>query len=147
MLWNTNVNNWYCSTNSLNNWVQFSFPNATFEIENYSILQHKGPDYLLKSYEFEGSYDNMNFITLDAKSEMIVSHSQWYTFSVSGNYPIYRIRNTGFDSNGDNFFVMSSFELYGTYKPSCYMISYCQSPNLSCLKNHHMCFVLWILHQ
>ena len=133
----TNVLNWssiaaYHSLDEGNQSLRIDFPITDIYIEKFSIKSAINRDPL--NWVFEGSTDAINFITLH-QNENTSLCSEWgyfdpdntttgclgyeskeYPVTQHGFYKSLRIRQTGLDSNGQNYLVFSGLEIYGHIK-------------------------------
>ena len=118
----------YHSKNKINQYVRFDFPISMVYIENFSIKTARNRDPY--NWVFEGSKDSTNFETLYENTAkklcewiefdnigtrgctQIITHS--FSVNNSDYYKSFRLRQTGSDSNNENFLVLSALEIIGS---------------------------------
>lgn len=107
---------WY--TNSgIGQLIEFDLGKWRLTVSDYTIRHDSENGYFLRNWKLQGSSDNTNWTDLDNRvnDTTINAVGGWGRFSVATTtaYQYFRIINTGPDSNGTNYIVLSEIEFYG----------------------------------
>jgi len=112
----------HCCTNNIpNSWYSFDLGENNSIIPNYYSLRHDNyPSYVLRSWNLEGSNDNMNWQILkehrgdDSLQEIAGSSASWPLPNLKVPYRYLRVLQTGPNSSNSYHLILSGFEVYGT---------------------------------
>ncbi|OHS96147.1 hypothetical protein TRFO_37682 [Tritrichomonas foetus] len=106
----------FCTGNIENSSIKIVFKNMKVRPTYYSISS--GPNNFLRNWILEYSKDKINWIELDKhENDSSLCHryiSQSFDISEPVQAQIFRLRQTGKNSNLDNILCLSKFELYGS---------------------------------
>lgn len=109
----------FYSGNYNNSWVNFRLDSGKLLCNRYSIKSRTDNGYFLRSWKLQGSDDGSTWVDLDVQTNntTVNSPTTWLTLPVTATvgYSIFRLINTGNDSNGYNYLCLGEVELYGTY--------------------------------
>jgi hypothetical protein len=102
-----------------NAWICYDFKEKQVNVSHYSLRSRTDYNHSchLMNWTIEGSVDGTEWVELDRQNDCrdLVGLNRSNTFSASGNgfFQLIRLRQTGKDSSGDDYFVMSAIELFG----------------------------------
>lgn len=112
------------SNGNQNEWICFNFKNHQVIPTHYTLrsVDSRGDvnGYHLKSWVVEGSNDNSNWDNLDEQKDcnFLNGKGKIHTFKIEKEtmkeYKYIRIKMTGNNWTGSNFFIIDSIEIYGT---------------------------------
>lgn len=113
--------NYFQSKNTPNSWLSFDFKNHRVIPSAYTIRSFpSGPNAAHpRSWVIEGSNDNDSWEVLDEQNNCAFLNGKGlvHTFTLNhqneNEFKFIRMRLTGTDWYGCNFFIIDSFELYG----------------------------------
>lgn len=111
----------FCTEDKPDCWICFEFKENFVNLTHYQIRSYcSEPGYVHpKTWVIEGSSDNNKWVIIDSQTNCSylngnnVSHIFAVSNKTSMKFRYIRMRQTGTNWRGDNFFSMNSFELYG----------------------------------
>jgi hypothetical protein len=110
-----NIETHFHADNNANEWICFDFNKRIMTPSHYEICSGWHP---LKSWRVEGSLDGNNWFTLDEqKDNLDISKDKMsHTFPVMESRAVRMIRltQTGRTHNGEKWFMIRRFEVFGT---------------------------------
>jgi len=110
---------WYQSNPSpAGQWLKIDLKSRRLTANRLAIQNRPEPGYSLTAFVLEGSNDDSAWTTLLTVGAVgFTSVSQWKSWAVTGAaaYRYLRVRSTGPDANGSNYFSVSEIEFYGMY--------------------------------
>lgn len=110
----TGTNNNNCYTDSfIGASITVDLKNRKLQINKYTIQM--SDNYLLRSWDFEASNDNVTWTTLDSPRNTNYQPYEWVVRDVSASttYQYFRIVQQGNDSTGNQYICIAELELYG----------------------------------
>jgi hypothetical protein len=117
--------NYWHTTNSPNNWIQFDFKDWIVSLTHYSLKSDGCSSHHLLAWELCGSMDGNTWVVLD-RQETNELNGNYLTkiFSCSAEascpdfYRYIRLRETGKNSAGSNYLMLANVEFFGSMMKS-----------------------------
>jgi len=113
----------YTNSSQTNAWFQIDLKDQKAKVTHYTLRHgYTGGSYFPRTWQFQGSEDGSTWVTLKQHNNdsSISTQMASKTFPVDQKNPpfqrYFRIYNTGANSSGNNYLMISGIELYGTLK-------------------------------
>jgi hypothetical protein len=109
------INSRIATANQIGSYYLIDLKDYRLKINHYSL---RARDYYANNpsnWQFQGSSDFQDWITLDNQVNQNLQQNQWFDAAVQASVPYryFRVISTGASSSGDNIFCMAELELYG----------------------------------
>ena len=109
-----------------NSWVQFELKGQRLRATRYTLRHYSSWDTeALRDWVLEGSNDGQQWATLrEHKGDAALNKKgATHTWALSGpaseqSYRLFRVRQTGRNSNNHHYLALSGFEIYGALEPA-----------------------------
>lgn len=108
------------TNNSPNQWYMFDLREYSISPTHYSIQNWETGSHTLRNWELQGSNDAKTWVTLkEHKNDASLverkgSTASWPIDPVEAAFRYFRIYQTGKNSSGNDYLMLSGFEIYGT---------------------------------
>jgi len=104
--------------NSMNSWFCFNCEPYKIRPNCYTLRHWSKESYAVRQWVLEGSVNGVEWEELvvhcnDAKLEKVGSTASWGVPDVGKFFSWFRVRQTGLNSAGNHYLMLSGFELYG----------------------------------
>jgi hypothetical protein len=112
---NRTDDNGIATQNIANSWVKVDLLARRLKPSYYSVRARQFNANLIRSWKFQASNNNTDWVEIDQKTNQLLSASQWFSSQVTAaqNYRYFRILQTGLSSSGDNILTIGEIEFYG----------------------------------
>ena len=111
-----------CHTHNYpNSWFCFDLGEKNSIIPNYYSMKHDYTGYVVRNWKFEGSNDGKSWDILKQHDndtsipQQFGASASWSLQNINKSYRFLRLTQTGKNSFGDDYFMLSGFEVYGTF--------------------------------
>lgn len=132
LLSNRVIDEFYTSTIP-NQWIAWDLKAGNqLGVSKYTLRSRSAPQHFLRNWVLEGTNTVSTFdvaglnaatwAAIDTRNNdaTLTTASQYYTLTVNGSTAAYRylrLRQTGVNSDGDNYLTLGEIEFYGNYTP------------------------------